>query len=40
MEAAMLEFAEGVTADSRLACQIVAAPTLDGMVVRTPVSQH
>ena len=40
MEAAMLEFAEGVTADSRLACQIAASPALDGMVVRTPVSQH
>jgi 2Fe-2S ferredoxin len=40
MEAAMLDFAEGVTADSRLACQIFAAPALDGMIVRTPVSQH
>ena len=40
MEAAMLDFAEGVTADSRLACQIMASPALDGMVVRTPVSQH
>ncbi len=40
MEAAMLDFAEGVAADSRLACQIIAAPTLDGMVVRTPTSQH
>ena len=40
MEAAMLDFAEGVTADSRLACQIMASPALDGMVVRTPASQH
>ncbi|MBV8970840.1 MAG: 2Fe-2S iron-sulfur cluster binding domain-containing protein [Sphingomonadaceae bacterium] len=40
MEAAMLEFADGVTADSRLACQIAASPALDGMVVRTPASQH
>ncbi len=40
MEAAMLDFAEGVTADSRLACQIIASPALDGMVVRTPLSQH
>ena len=40
MEAAMLDFAEGVTDDSRLACQIVASPALDGMVVRTQVSQH
>jgi len=40
MEAAMLDFAEGVTSDSRLACQIMASPALDGMIVRTPVSQH
>jgi 2Fe-2S ferredoxin len=40
MEAAMLDFAEGVTADSRLACQIIASPALDGMIVRTPLSQH
>ena len=40
MEAAMLDFAEGVTADSRLACQIVASAAIDGMIVRTPVSQH
>ncbi len=40
METAMLDFAEGVTADSRLACQIVASPALDGMVVRTPAGQH
>ena len=40
MEAAMLDFAEGVTADSRLACQIMASPELDGIIVRTPVSQH
>ncbi|UAJ09795.1 2Fe-2S iron-sulfur cluster-binding protein [Glacieibacterium megasporae] len=40
MEESMLDFAEGVTADSRLACQIYASPALDGMIVRTPVSQH
>nr|WP_295663006.1 2Fe-2S iron-sulfur cluster-binding protein [Polymorphobacter sp.] len=40
MEEAMLDFAEGVTPDSRLACQIIASPALDGMIVRTPVSQH
>lgn len=39
-EEAMLDFAEGVTPDSRLACQIIASPALDGMIVRTPVSQH
>ncbi len=40
METAMLDFAEGVEANSRLACQIMASPALDGMIVRTPVSQH
>ena len=40
MEAAMLDFADGVTADSRLACQIMASPAVDGMIVRTPLSQH
>lgn len=40
MEAAMLDFAEGVEPDSRLACQIMASPALDGMTVRTPASQH
>jgi len=40
MEAAMLEFAEGVAANSRLACQIRIAPALDGLVVRLPASQH
>ena len=40
METAMLDFAEGVTDDSRLACQIAASPALDGMVVHTPAGQH
>jgi 2Fe-2S ferredoxin len=40
MEAAMLEFAEGVAANSRLACQIRMSPPLDGLVVRLPESQH
>ena len=40
MEEAMLEFAEESTADSRLACQIFMSDAVDGLVVRTPVSQH
>lgn len=40
MEAAMLEFAEAVTPNSRLACQIRVEPALDGLVVRLPESQH
>ena len=40
METAMLEFAEGVTLDSRLCCQITASAALDGLVVRLPLSQH
>ena len=40
MENAMLEFAEGVQAESRLACQIKLTADLDGLVVRLPVSQH
>ena len=39
-EEAMLEFAEGVDADSRLACQIRLTPELDGLVVRLPEHQH
>jgi 2Fe-2S ferredoxin len=40
MEASMLDFAEGVQAASRLACQIVVTDELDGLVVRLPEAQH
>ena len=40
MESAMLDFAEGVEPNSRLACQITVTAALDGLIVRTPVSQH
>lgn len=40
MENSMLEFAEGVEANSRLACQIKASAEIDGIVVRLPESQH
>lgn len=36
----MLEFAEGVEANSRLACQITVGAALDGLVVHLPPSQH
>jgi 2Fe-2S ferredoxin len=40
MEESMLDFAEGLAPDSRLACQIEMSDALDGLIVRTPVSQH
>ena len=40
MEQSMLEFAEGVEPNSRLACQIRIDEALDGLVVRLPESQH
>lgn len=40
MEDAMLNLAEGREANSRLACQLKAAPELDGLVLRTPIGQH
>ena len=40
MEKSMLEFAEGVEPNSRLACQIKVSDELDGLVVRMPESQH
>jgi len=40
LEDAMLNLAEGRDATSRLACQLKAAPALDGIVVRTPIGQH
>ncbi|MGI4878532.1 MAG: 2Fe-2S iron-sulfur cluster-binding protein [Janthinobacterium lividum] len=39
-EAAMLAHADAVAPNSRLGCQIVLSPALDGLVVRTPASQH
>ena len=40
MEKTMLDFAEGVEGNSRLSCQIKVSDALDGLVVRTPKSQH
>ncbi|AWM76403.1 2Fe-2S iron-sulfur cluster-binding protein [Phenylobacterium parvum] len=40
MEESMLDFAEGVEPNSRLACQIKVSDALDGLVVRLPESQH
>lgn len=40
MEQAMLEFAEGVQDNSRLACQIRVTDALDGLVVHLPEHQH
>ena len=40
MEQSMLDFALDVKANSRLSCQIKVTPALDGLVVRTPKSQH
>ena len=40
MELSMLEFAEGVRANSRLGCQIELGPHLDGLTVQLPESQH
>src|SRR5690606_37139720 len=40
MEASMLEFALDVKDNSRLSCQIHVTSALDGLVVRTPKSQH
>ena len=39
-ENAMLELADARDDRSRLACQIIAAPELDGLVVHTPEGQH
>lgn len=39
LEVAMLEFAEGVTAESRLSCRIPVTEALAGLVVRLPVRQ-
>ena len=40
MEEAMLEFAEAVEPNSRLACQIRVSDVLDGLIVRLPENQH
>lgn len=40
MEESMLDFAENVQDNSRLSCQINVSDELDGLVVRTPESQH
>ena len=40
MELSMLEFAEGVRPNSRLGCQIKLEPSLDGLTVELPESQH
>jgi 2Fe-2S ferredoxin len=40
MEESMLDFAEGVEANSRLSCQIMVTEQLDGLIVRVPESQH
>lgn len=40
LEAEMLEVAEGVEANSRLACQMSVTEDMDGIVVTTPESQY
>ena len=40
MEKSMLDFAENVTANSRLSCQITVSDALEGLRVTTPESQH
>ncbi|MEM7329427.1 MAG: 2Fe-2S iron-sulfur cluster-binding protein [Pseudomonadota bacterium] len=40
MEQSMLDFAENVKSNSRLACQIYMDETLDGLTVSTPESQQ
>lgn len=40
MEQAMLEFAENVIETSRLSCQIIINPDMDGLVVNLPEAQH
>ena len=40
LEDAMLDFAEGVQPESRLACQVKVTEELDGLVVRMPESQR
>ncbi len=40
MEASLLQFAEGASDASRLACQIAVTDDLDGLVLRLPAGQH
>ncbi|OWU84453.1 2Fe-2S ferredoxin [Oceanicola sp. 22II-s10i] len=40
MELSMLDFAEGVTDNSRLGCQISVTGSLDGIEVMLPENQH
>ena len=40
MEQTMLDFANEVTDQSRLSCQIKLSDDLDGLIVRLPASQH
>lgn len=40
LESEMLEVAEGVEANSRLACQLSITEEMDGLVVITPESQY
>ena len=40
MERSMLEFTDGLTSQSRLACQIKVSDELEGLIVRLPKSQH
>lgn len=40
LEEAMLDLADGRKANSRLACQIFASPSLDGLVLEMPETQH
>jgi 2Fe-2S ferredoxin len=40
MEETMLDFAQELEPNSRLSCQIKVTPELEGLVVRTPKSQH
>ena len=39
-EQSMLEFTDGLTPQSRLACQIKVNPELEGLIVRLPKGQH
>ena len=40
MEETMLDFAQELQPNSRLSCQVKIVPELDGLIVRTPKSQH
>ena len=40
MEETMLDFAQDLEPTSRLSCQIKVVPEIDGLIVRTPKSQH